>query len=88
MGRVVLTHSTYLEGLVDWAKRKAKEEGIKTITPGVIGKSKGSVNKLTIRVTRKTNAGFKLVARKGRSYQEIYITSELNLEEIKHILEK
>ena len=78
MGRVVLTHSTYLEGLIEWSKRLAKNENIKTITPGVIGRTKGSTDKLKIRITRKVIGGFKLIARKGSSFQEVYVVTKLD----------
>ena len=35
LGRVVITHSTYVEGLIPWLKSLASEQGIQTITPAV-----------------------------------------------------
>ena len=37
MGRLVITHSTYLEGLIPLLKALAREGGINTVTPPVIG---------------------------------------------------
>ena len=88
MARLVLTHSTYIDGLLKWAKKLSKKEGIKTITPGVIGRTKGRVNNLTIRITRETREGFKLIARNGNCFQEIYIVTSLCYSEIKELLEK
>ncbi len=88
MGRIVLTHSTYLEGLVKWAKSIVKTKGIKTITPGVIGKTKSNTQRLQIRITRQTQGGFKLIARKGNSYQEVYIVTDLGYEDMELLLKK
>ncbi len=77
MGRLVQTHSTNIDGLVKWLKKLAINKNIQTITPGVIGRSKGRIEVLKIRVSRKTNEGYKLIARKGASVQEIYIVTKL-----------
>tara|TARA_Y100001968_G_C18955150_1_gene524997 strand:+ start:69 stop:329 length:261 start_codon:yes stop_codon:yes gene_type:complete len=82
MGRVVLTHSTYIDGLVNWAKKLAKHEEIQTITPGAIGRTRANSSKFLIRVSRKLNSGYKLIARKGKSYQEIYIVTGLKYEDL------
>tara|TARA_B100000700_G_C14595478_1_gene646594 strand:+ start:312 stop:578 length:267 start_codon:yes stop_codon:yes gene_type:complete len=86
MGRVVKTHSTYIDGLINWCNKIAKNNKIKTITPGVIGKTKGTFNKLIIRITRKTNTGYKLVARKGSTFQEVYVVTNLNKKDLELII--
>ena len=86
MGRLVLTHSTYIDGLISWGKTVAKNKSIKTLTPGVIGKTRGSRSKLEIRITRKTLGGYKLVARKGSMYQEIYVITGLSEEDLKKVI--
>ena len=40
MGRVVITHSTYLEGLIPLLKRLAKDPQVVTVTPAVISRVK------------------------------------------------
>ena len=86
MARIVLTHSTYLEGLIKGLKRISCEEGIQTITPGVIGRCSGRSNSLTFRITRKTEKGYKLIARKGKSYQEVFLVTKLSMEEIEKLI--
>ncbi len=83
MGRLVLTHSTYIKGLVALLKKLVVLEGIQTITPGVITRGKGKSESLVIRVTRKTLSGYKLVARKGKEAQEIYIITKMDEELLK-----
>ena len=86
MGRLVLTHSTYLEGLKKWGHQVSKLKGIKTVTPGTIGKTRGKVSRLTIRLSRRTPIGFKLIARNGSTYQEVYIVSDLGIDEFKTLI--
>ena len=42
LGRVVITHSTYVDGLIPWLKNLAKDRRIQTITPAVINRVKGA----------------------------------------------
>jgi hypothetical protein len=67
MGRLVITHSTYLEGLIPLLKQLAAEDGIETVTPAVIGRVRGRSSGLRLRVSPPITGGFKLVARRGGS---------------------
>ena len=75
MARLVITHSTYIEGLLKKLKKLAKHKGIKTITPAVLSKTKGKRDKLEIRVSTKILGGYKLIARKGKMTQEVYLVT-------------
>ena len=88
MGRLVQNHSTNIEGLIKWLKRIAASDEIKTVTPASLSKTKGRGEKLEIKVTVKTNEGFKLLARKGRLVQEIFLVTRLAESEINGIIEK
>ena len=59
MGRLVQNHSTHIEGLIKWLKRVAEYENIKTITPASLSKTNGRGEKLVLKVTVKTNEGYK-----------------------------
>ena len=87
MARLVLTHSTYIEGLIKWLRILSKEEKIQTITPGCINKTKGRSNKLKIKISRKTNEGYRLIARKGSTVQEVYIICKLDTEELNNLIQ-
>merc|ERR1711908_251137 len=63
LGRVVITHSTYVEGLIPWLQSLAAEKEIKTITPAVINRVRGRSPLLQLRVSTAIRGGFKLVAR-------------------------
>ena len=88
MGRLVQNHSTNIEGLIKWLKKIADNDKVKTITPASISKANGRGEKLVLRVTVKTNEGFKLLARKGKLVQEVFIVTHLDEEEIKELINK
>jgi hypothetical protein len=77
-GRLVWNHSTHLPGLIPVLERLLqKEPDIQTITPAVIGTTRANVPKLQIKVSVPIRGGFKLIARKGKSFQEVFILTTL-----------
>ena len=87
MGRVVLNHSTHIEGLIPVLKKLALNINIKTVTPAIISKAKGRTSKLVIRVSVKTINGYKAIARKGKTAQEVFISTDLSKDELKKLLD-
>ena len=87
MGRVVLNHSTNIEGLIPVLKKLALNKSIKTVTPAIISRSKGRSTHLIIRVSIKTINGFKAIARKGQTAQEVFISTDLSKVELKKLLD-
>jgi hypothetical protein len=87
MGRVVITHSTYVEGLVPLLRRLAQEPGISTVTPAVIRRVRGRSEHLQLRVSAPVSGGFKLVARRGSSAQEVFVVTELSREQLQNHLQ-
>ncbi len=88
MGRLVQNHSTHIEGLIKWLEKISASSGIKTVTPASLSKTNGKGEKLVMRVTIKTNEGYKLLARKGKLVQEVFIVTSLAESEIIEIIEK
>ena len=88
MGRLVQNHSTHIEGLIKWLKNIAKNENVKTVTPASISKAKGRGEKLILKITVKTKEGFKLLARKGKLVQEVFLVTHLEEVEMKEIINK
>ncbi len=82
MGRLVITHSTYVEGLIPWLKLLAKDPEIQTITPGVISRVRGRSSDLQLRVSIPVTGGFKMLARKGTSAQEVFVVTQLAKDEL------
>ncbi len=77
MGRVVITHSSYIKGLLPWLKCLAKEDGIKTVTPATIKRVRGRSPTLQLRLSTTTRAGYKLIARLGSTAQEVFVVTHL-----------
>lgn len=78
MGRLVITHSTYLEGLIPLLKHLVRDPQIDTITPAVIARVKGRAPELRLRVSTPITGGWKLVARRGSSAQEVFVVTSLD----------
>ena len=86
MGRLVLNHSSNIEGLIPILQKLVLNTKIKTITPAVISRVKGRSSKLIIRLSVKTINGYKAIARKGKTAQEVFISTDLSKEELKKII--
>ena len=87
MGRLVLNHSTNIEGLIPILQKLALENNIKTITPAAISRARGRSSKLIIRLSVKTINGYKAIARKGKTAQEVFISTDLSKEELGEIID-
>ena len=87
LGRLVLNHSTNIEGLIPILKRLALNINIKTITPAAISRVRGRSSKLIIRLSVKTINGYKAIARKGKTAQEVFISTDLSKDELKQIID-
>ena len=87
MGRVVLNHSTHIEGLIAVLQKLASNINIRTVTPAIISRVKGRSSKLIIRVSVKTINGYKAIARKGKMAQEVFISTDLSKDELKKLLD-
>lgn len=88
MGRVVITHSTYLEGLIPLLRRLAGQPGIDTVTPAVISRVRGRCVGLRLRVSTPITGGHKLVARRGSSAQEVFVVTTLDREQLQRELDR
>ena len=86
MGRLVITHSTYIDGLIPILKKLSLNKSVKTITPATISKVRGRSSKLKIRISVKTISGFKAIARKGQTAQEIFISTNLSKDALQSLL--
>ena len=87
MGRLVLNHSTNIDGLIPILQKLALDVNIKTVTPAVISKVIGRSSKLIIRLSVKTINGYKAIARKGSTAQEVFISTDLSKDELKQIID-
>ncbi len=81
-GRLVLNHSTHIPGLIPVLERLSRQIGIQTITPGVIEAVRSHAPKLVLKVSVPIRGGFKLIARQGKTVQEVFILTGLNQEQL------
>ena len=86
MGRLVQNHSTHIEGLIKWLKKIAEIKEVKTVTPAQLSKTSGRGERLILKVTIKTNEGYKLLARKGKLVQEVFLVTNLDKKRITEII--
>ncbi|MFN9644594.1 MAG: DUF2103 domain-containing protein [Cyanobacteriota bacterium] len=82
MGRVVITHSTYIEGLIPLLKALAEDPRIGTVTPAVISRTRGRAPGLMLRVSTPITGGHKVNARRAGTAQEVFVVTDLNREEL------
>jgi hypothetical protein len=81
-GRLVWNHSTHLPGLIPILEKLTHQAGITTVTPAVIGNTKSNAPRLQIKVSIAIRGGFKLIARKGKTFQEVFVVTTLNQQEL------
>lgn len=77
-GRLVWNHSTHLPGLIPILEKLAVYPGVQTVTPGVLANVRAHSPEMRIKVSVPTRGGFKLIARKGKTVQEVFVLTELD----------
>ena len=87
MGKLILNHSTNIDGLIPILQKLARNINIKTVTPAVISSVRGRSAKLIIRLSVKTINGYKAIPRKGKTAQEVFISTDLGKDELKQIID-
>ncbi|NJP11765.1 MAG: metal-binding protein [Leptolyngbyaceae cyanobacterium RU_5_1] len=81
-GRLVLNHSTHIPGLISILERLTQQVGIQTVTPGVIASARSHAPKMTLKPSVPIRGGFKLIARQGKTVQEVFVLTSLNKEQL------
>lgn len=77
-GRIVWNHSTHLPGLIPVLEKLVTQPDIGTITPGVITNVRAHAPEMRIKVSVPIRGGFKLIARKGKTVQEVFVLTSLD----------
>lgn len=85
-GRLVLNHSTHVDGLIPVLERLILWQGIRTITPGVISRSRGHIPTLKLRVSVPIRGGYKAIARAGKTVQEVFVLTTLSKGELEQAI--
>ncbi|MEA5537164.1 DUF2103 domain-containing protein [Crocosphaera sp. XPORK-15E] len=81
-GRLVWNHSTHVDGLIPILEKLINYTGIRTVTPGVISRSRGHSPHLKLRVSVPIRGGYKAIARQGKTVQEVFIVTNLSQKEL------
>ncbi|GJQ11318.1 hypothetical protein GpartN1_g3109.t1 [Galdieria partita] len=86
--RIVVNHSTYIPGLIKALELLSEEPCVQTIVPGRLRNGKSRSPHLLLRVTTTTPTGFKLLARKGTTVQEVFIVTSAERQFIEELVNK
>ncbi|MBW4473022.1 MAG: DUF2103 domain-containing protein [Stenomitos rutilans HA7619-LM2] len=86
-GRLVLNHSTHIPGLIPLLERLTHQAGIQTITPGVIASVRAHAPKMALKISVPIRGGFKVIARQGKTVQEVFILTSLPQEQLEAAIE-
>jgi hypothetical protein len=81
-GRLVMNHSTHIPGLIPLLERLTYCAGIQTITPGVIASVRSHSPQLKLKVSVPIRGGFKVIARQGKTVQEVFVLTTLEQEQL------
>ena len=85
-GRLVWNHSTHLSGLIPVLERLVDCEGIGTVTPGRIKSAKGRCPQMKLRISVPIKGGYKLIARQGKTVQEVFVLTVLEKSELEQVI--
>lgn len=85
-GRIVWNHSTHLDGLIPILEKLITYEGIKTVTPAVLSRARSHSPRMKLKVSVPIRGGFKLIARCGKSVQEVFVLTELDQAQLEEII--
>jgi hypothetical protein len=87
-GRLVWNHSTHLPGLIPHLEKLTTYAGITTVTPGVLSRAKGHIPQMKLRVSVPILGGFKLIARQGKTVQEVFVVTAMTQSELESAIEE
>jgi hypothetical protein len=91
--RIVLNHSTHVDGLIAALTKGAAlaaEAGVTTFVPGRITRTKGGAAEfLQVTVSVPISGGFRCLARRGSMIQEVFVSTIIKDEsELQQLLDK
>lgn len=85
-GRLVWNHSTHLPGLIPLLEKLIDCDGIGTVTPGRIKSAKGRCPQMQLRVSVPIRGGYKIIARQGKTVQEVFVLTALEQRELEQAI--
>jgi hypothetical protein len=88
-GRLVWNHSTHIPGLIAVLESLLNQSShIQTVTPGRLSTVRSHAPQLRLKVSVPIRGGFKLIARKGKSAQEVFILTGLPQAQLEEAIEQ
>lgn len=87
-GRIVWNHSTHLDGLIPVLEKLITYEGIGTVTPAVLSRSRSHCPKMKLRVSVPIRGGYKVIARQGKTVQEVFVLTDLDKSDLESIIKQ
>ncbi|GAB4540262.1 MAG: DUF2103 domain-containing protein [Pleurocapsa sp.] len=85
-GRLVWNHSTHIPGLIPILEKLVNCDGITTVTPGRIKTARGRCPRLKLRISVPIMGGYKIIARQGKTVQEVFILTILEQQELEQAI--
>ena len=85
-GRLVWNHSTHLAGLIPILEKLVKCKGIVTVTPGRIRQTRSHIPKLKLKISVPIRGGYKVIARQGKTVQEVFVVTALEQAELEQAI--
>lgn len=67
-------------------ERLCKQEGIQTVTLGVLGRAKSHSPRLRMRISVPIRGGFQVIAHHGKTVQEVFIVTILEREQLENAI--
>ena len=87
-GRLVWNHSTHIQGLIPVLEKLITYDGVQTVTPGVISRARGHSPQLKLRVSVPIRGGYKMIARQGKTVQEVFVIADLSQDSLEAIIKQ
>ena len=87
-GRLVWNHSTHIPGLIPVLEKLITYDGIQTVTPGVISRARGHSPQLKLRVSVPIRGGYKVIARQGKTVQEVFVIADLSQDSLEAMIKQ
>ena len=81
-GRLVWNHSTHIAGLIPILEKLVKYPGVTTVTPGRIRQTRSHIPKLKLKISVPIRGGYKVIARQGKTVQEVFVLTTLEQKEL------
>ena len=86
-GRLVWNHSTHVPGLIPVLEKLLElSDEVQTVTPGRLSTVRSNAPKLRLKVSVPIRGGYKLIARKGKTAQEVFVIADVPQQQLEEAI--